>query len=137
MTRQRASCSPTTAVIVSRISWSSAPRLTGFEILILATSSSGSSTRTLPDARSVEDNECVALRDRLSLLALDLRDRAVVLGLDRHLHLHRLEDDERVALHDLIADLALDLPDGSGDVGLDVGQLRSSCGREFRHDTRP
>src|SRR3954470_19695801 len=123
---QRASCAPIVAVIASRISWSSAPRLTGFEILSLTTPSTGSSMTSLPDALSAEDNERVAFRDRLALLARDLRDRAVVLGLDRHLHLHRLEDDECVALHHVVADLALDLPDGSGDVGLDVGQLRAS-----------
>src|SRR4051794_23663952 len=127
MTRQRASCSPTSAVIASRISWSSAPRLSGFEILIRVTSSAGSSTTTLPEACFlIENHQGVAFRNGLPFLARDLRDFAVVLGLDRHLHLHRLEDDERVALLDLVADLALDLPDGSGDVGLDVGQLHSS-----------
>src|SRR3954465_10859264 len=108
----------------ARISWSSAPRLAGFEILILATPAEGSSTRTFPEASSVEDNECVAFGDRLAFLALDLLHRAVVLGLDGHLHLHRLEDHERVALLDRIADLAFDLPHGPGDVGLDVWQLR-------------
>ena len=44
----------------------------------------------------------------------------VVLGLDRHLHLHRLEDHDRVALLDRVADLDLDLPHGARDVGLDV-----------------
>src|SRR4051812_33387138 len=126
MTRHRAVCSPTVAVIASRISWSSAPRLSGFEILSRTTPSTGSSITSFPEARSVEDNERVAFRDRLPLLARDLLDRAVVLGLDGHLHLHRLEDHERVALLHLVADLALDLPDGSGDVGLHVGQLRSS-----------
>ena len=48
------------------------------------------------------------------------RDRAGVLGLDRHLHLHRLEDHDGVALVDLVADRDLDLPHGAGDVGLDV-----------------
>src|SRR3954451_13618217 len=103
MTRQRASCSATTCATVSRISWSSAPRLAGFEILILATPSDGSSTRTFPDASSVEDNESVTFRHGLALLALDRGDRAVVLSLDGHLHLHRLEDHERVALLDRIA----------------------------------
>ena len=50
----------------------------------------------------------------------DLRHLAVVLGLDRHLHLHRLEDDDGVAIGDVVADLDLDLPDGAGDVRLDV-----------------
>ena len=48
---------------------------------------------------------------------------AVVLGLDGHLHLHRLEDRDLVALLDVVADLARDLPYGAGDVGLDVGQV--------------
>src|SRR4051794_3812755 len=144
MTRQRASCPATTCAMVSRISWSSAPRLAGFEILILATPSAGSSTWTFPDASpSVEDNERVSLRHGLAFLALDLLHGAVVLGLDRHLHLHRLEDHERVALLDLIADLALDLPHGPGDVGLDVRQLPFLLMRvrvraaRFGHDTRP
>src|SRR3954452_9563289 len=120
MTRQRASCSATTCAMVSRISWSSAPRFAGFEILILTTPALGSSRRTFPDASSVEDNESVTFRHGLALFALDLLHGAVVLGLDRHLHLHRLEDHERVSLLDLIADFALDLPHGPGDVGLDV-----------------
>src|SRR4051812_12820638 len=110
--------------MASRISWSSAPRFSGFEILSRTTPSPGSSTTSFPDAWLVEDNERVAFRDRLPLFARDLRDRAGVLGLDRHLHLHRLENHERVALFHFVADLALDLPDGSGDVGLHVGQLR-------------
>src|SRR4051812_7814108 len=124
MTRQRESCSATTWVMASRISWSSAPRFSGFEIFSLTTPSAGSSTTSLPDARSAKDHESVALRDGLPLLARDLRDGAVVLGLDRHLHLHRLEDHERVALFHFVADLALDLPHGPGDVGLHVRQLR-------------
>src|SRR3954453_1053958 len=144
MTRQRAFCPATTCAMVSRISWSSAPRLAGFEILILATPSAGSSTRTFPEASpSVEDNERVSLRHGLPFLALDLLHGAVVLGLDGHLHLHRLEDHERVALLDRIADLALDLPHGPRDVGLDVRQLPFLLVRvrvrvrRFGHDTRP
>src|SRR5437660_9492007 len=117
--------------MASRISWSSAPRLAGFEMRIRATLSAGSSTRSLPDASSrlLKHHQRVALRDRLALLAADLRDRPVVLGLHRHLHLHRLEDEERVALHDLLSDFALDLPDGPGDVSLYVGQLLLLCSR--------
>src|SRR3954447_9679020 len=126
MTRQRASCSATTCATVSRISWSSAPRLAGFEILILTTPALGSSRRTFPDASSVEDNESVTFRHGLALFALDLLHGAVVLGLDGHLHLHRLEDHERVAFLDLLAHLDLDFPDGSGDVGFDVRQFCSS-----------
>src|SRR3954467_13872065 len=114
----------------SRISWSSAPRLSGFEILILATRGPGSSRRTFPLASaSAKDYQRVAFGDGLAFLALDLLHSAVVLGLDRHLHLHRLEDHESVALLDLIADLALDLPHGPGDVGLDVWQLRPPARR--------
>ena len=51
---------------------------------------SGAMRRTL-----LEHDERVALVDRLALVAADLRDRPGVLGLDRHLHLHRLEHDER------------------------------------------
>src|ERR671924_613839 len=75
---------------------------------------------------SLQDDERVALGHRLALLADDLLDDALVLRLDRHLHLHRLEDHERVALLDLLADLTLDLPDGACDVSLDVGQVGSS-----------
>ena len=69
-------------------------------------------------AALLEHDERVALVDRLALLAADLGDRAGVLGLDGHLHLHRLEDRDRVALLDLVADGALDFPYGAGDVGL-------------------
>src|SRR3954449_5382669 len=70
--------------------------------------------------RLFEHDEDVAFRHRLALLAADLGDLARVLGLDRHLHLHRLEDDDRIALVDLVADLDLDLPDCAGDVRLYV-----------------
>ncbi len=65
-----------------------------------------------------ELDERVALVDGLALLAEDLRDGSGVLGLDWHLHLHRLEDRDRVALLDRVADGALDLPYGAGDVCL-------------------
>src|SRR3954452_4105985 len=68
----------------------------------------------------LEDDEDAALLHRLALLDADLLDGAGVLGLDGHLHLHRLEDHDRVALVDLIAGLYLDLPDRSGDVGGDI-----------------
>src|SRR3954449_10839054 len=123
MTRQRASARSTVSRSVSRISWSSAPRLSGFEIRIRSTRGAGSSTSSLPEASSTalfEDDKRVALRNRLALLAEDLLHGAVVLGLDGHLHLHRLEDHDGVALGDLLADLDLDLPDGARDVCLDV-----------------
>src|SRR5207249_10231021 len=59
--------------------------------------------------------------DRLAFLAADLLDGPRILGLDGHLHLHRLEYHQRVALVDRLAELALDLPDRSGDVRFDVG----------------
>src|SRR5438067_9983303 len=93
--RQRASSSRTVAASVSRISWSSAPRLAGFEIFSRATKGAGSSSSSLPDASSFveelfEDNERVALRHRLALLAADLLHGALVFRLHRHLHLHGL-----------------------------------------------
>src|SRR5438552_2211734 len=93
--RGRSSLSP------SRMSWTSLPPVSS-------------------SATSGEDDQHVALVDGLALLAADLGDRAVVLGLDRDLHLHRLEDHQRVALVDLVTDRDLDLPDVAGDVGLDV-----------------
>src|SRR4051812_46744579 len=102
MTRQRASSPLTVAASASRISWSSAPRFSGFEIVSRATWSAGSSRMSLPEASSctpelLKDHQRVALGHGLALLARDLLDRPLVLGLDRHLHLHRLEDHERVA----------------------------------------
>ena len=76
-------------------------------------------------ASSLEDDERVALGNRLALLADDLLHDPVVLGLDGHLHLHRLEDHQGVALADGLAYVALHLPDRSCDVSLDVGQVRS------------
>src|SRR5437899_12474514 len=97
------------------------------------TPSTGWSTSSLPSASSrgdapedtgenylLEDDQRVALADRLALLAEDLDDRPRVLGLDGHLHLHRLEYRDGVALFDLVADGALDFPYGAGDVGLDL-----------------
>ena len=91
----------------SRIAWSSALRLAGLEIVRRRTPSAGRSVRTSPlmggnlvAARLLEHDERVALVHGLALLAEDLLDHAGVLGLDRHLHLHRLEDHDRVALLD-------------------------------------
>src|SRR3954468_6043410 len=90
-----------------------------------ATASAGRSRTSLPPAYSVmssfEDYQRVALADRLPLLAGDRLDDPAVLGLDRHLHLHRLEDDGRVAFFNVVPGSHLDLPDGAGDVCLDVG----------------
>src|SRR3954469_15945374 len=130
--RQRASPgSETAAAIASRIAWSSALRLSGLEIVNRRTPSSGSSMCSSPATGAgafglLQDDEGVALVDRLALLAADLLDGALVLRLDGHLHLHRLQDDDGVALLDLVAHLALDLPDRPGDVGLDVRHV-SSC----------
>src|SRR3954452_7030098 len=128
MSRQRASTVRTVSRSVSRISWSSAPRLSGVEILIQRMLCAGSSTSSLPDSSSVllKLHQRVALRHRLALHDEDRLDRALVFRLDGHLHLHRLEDRDGVAFGDRLADLALDLPDRPGDVRLDVRQLRSS-----------
>src|SRR5690348_14279859 len=125
MTTQRCSRVQSVSASVSRISWSRAPRLSGFEMRIRRTFSSGSSRISFPEASCsvlvlLEDNERVSLRDRLPLLAADLLHPPVVLGLDRHLHLHRLQDHERVSLGDLLPDLAFDLPNGARDVSFDV-----------------
>src|SRR4029078_2065972 len=116
-TMQRASASRTPCAIPSRISWSSALRLSGLEIVRRRTPSAGVSVRSCP---LFKDYEGIALVHRLALLAEDLLDGALVLGLDGHLHLHRLEDHDGVALVHLVADLAFDLPHGARDVGLDV-----------------
>ena len=67
-----------------------------------------------------EDDEGLALFDRLALGAQDRLHRAGGFRLDRHLHLHRLEDHDRVALVDGVADRDLDLPHRAGDMRLDV-----------------
>src|SRR4051812_17414582 len=117
--------------MASRIAWSSALRLAGLWMVSRATCSAGRSSRSLPSARaraspSLEDNEGIALRDRLALLDEDLLDRALVLGLDGHLHLHRLEDRHGVTLLDRVPDGHFDLPHRARDVGFDLGhRLRS------------
>src|ERR671922_1959443 len=135
ITRQRASSVRECSARASRSSWSSAPRRSGFEMVSRTTPAAGSSSRSLSviaqapgsagcaASASLQDDERVALGHRLALLADDLLHDALVLRLDRHLHLHRLEDHEGVALLDLLADLTFDLPDGSCDVSLDVGQV--------------
>src|SRR3954471_20461719 len=116
-TMHRASVSRTACAMPSRIAWSSALRLPGLEIVRRRTPSAGVSVRSRP---LFKDDERIALVHGLALLAEELLDSALVLGLDGHLHLHGLEDDDGVALADLIADLAFDLPHGARDVGLDV-----------------
>src|SRR5215207_4091051 len=115
-----------------RMSWSSALRRSGLEIVRRATAGAGWSRTSLPpassdlpspspaDIRLLEDDEDVALLDRLALLAADLLDGAGILRLDRHLHLHRLQDRDGVALVDLLARLDFDLPDGARDVRGDL-----------------
>src|SRR4249919_314365 len=104
---------------------SSALRRSGLAMRSRATASAGKSSSSLPPARRsstalLQDDEDVAFADRLALLAADLLDDAVVFGLHRDLHLHRLEDDDGVAILDLIADRDCDFPDVPRDVRLDV-----------------
>src|SRR5688572_32691152 len=106
------------------MSRSSALRFAGLSSVSRATCGAGSSSRSLPPARSsisahsLEHAQGVALVDGLALLAADLGHGALVLGLDRHLHLHGLQDHDRVALLDLVADLDLDLPHAARHAGL-------------------
>src|SRR5437764_1439970 len=91
--RQRTSSSRTVAASVSRISWSSAPRLAGFEIFSRVTKGAGSSSSSLPDASSCTDDllknhQRLALRHGLPLRHADLLHSALVFRLHRHLHLH-------------------------------------------------
>src|SRR5438270_13816245 len=96
---QRTSSRGMISAKLPRIAWSSAPRLPGLEMVRRVTPGDGSSTSSRPPAPAglVEDNERVALGHRLPLLHADLAHHARILGLDRHLHLHRLEDHDRVA----------------------------------------
>src|SRR5215212_1816491 len=101
MTRQRAWSVRVYSPSASSSSWSSAPRRSGFEMVSRATFSPGSSSWSFSviarapgsagcAARiSLQDDERVAFRDRLPLLADDLLDHPRIFGLDRHLHLHR------------------------------------------------
>src|SRR5436309_1522274 len=116
MITQRASSSDIVAANASRMSWSSAPRLPGFEIVRRATCGAGSSISSRPE-ELFEDNERVALGNRLSLGAEDLLHHTGILDLHRHLHLHRLENHHRIALVDAVADRDLDLPHRPGDMG--------------------
>src|SRR5204863_9187227 len=114
--RHGAPGSPGADVRPGRTAWASALRLGWVSIVSRATCSAGSSRSSLPPAScrtpstSVQDDQRVALVHRLPLLDEDLLDGPVVLGLHRHLHLHRLEDHHGVALGDAVADLDLDLP---------------------------
>ena len=111
--------------MASRISWSSALRFSGLRMVSRATASAGRSSTSFPEASSLvlKNDQRIALADRLALLHRNLLHGAGVLGLDRHLHLHRLEDHDGVSLVDRVAGRDLDLPDGAGDVSLDVGQV--------------
>src|SRR4029077_248156 len=84
MITHRASSAGSVWVRPSRIAWSSAPRLSGLEIVSRTTWGAGSSTSSRPAEGLLEDNERVALGDRLALTASDLGDDAGILGLDRH-----------------------------------------------------
>src|SRR3954451_2315770 len=132
------------SAIALSVSWSSAFRESGRLSVSRATASAGSSSRSFPPASSsgfirgrflrfasgsprlrlFEDDQDVALGNGLALLDADLGNLAGVLGLDGHLHLHRLEDGHGVALADLVADRDLDLPDRPGDVSLYVRHAR-------------
>src|SRR4051795_8345870 len=109
---------------LSRISWSSALRRSGLEMRMRTTAPAGESRISWPPAscssmRLLQHDEDVAFADCLALLAADLFDGPVVLGLDGDLHLHRLEDDDCVPIFDLVADRDLDFPNVAGDVRLD------------------
>src|SRR5205085_10937332 len=107
---------------------SSAPRRPGLEIVSLVIAGAGSSTSSRPPPslegapELLEDNERVALGYRLPLLDADLLHHAWVLGLHRHLHLHRLADHDRAALFNAVAKIDLDLPHRSCDVRLNDRQ---------------
>ena len=130
MTTQRvsipSSSSGSAAAIASSTSWSSGLRFSGLLSVSRATASAGTVEEEL--ARGELLAVRLATRGRRGRRPpgptgpprTDLLDHAVVLGLDRHLHLHRLEDDHGVAVGDLVADRDLDLPDGSGDVRFDI-----------------
>src|SRR4051795_11917806 len=118
-TTQRWSSVGSVSANALRMAWSSAPRRAGLAMVRRATPGAGSSKRSAPP-ELLKDDQRVPFGDRLALRAPDLLDPPLVLGLDRHLHLHRLEDHDRVALLHGVADLDLDLPHGAGDVRLDV-----------------
>src|SRR6187551_1618598 len=84
--------------IASRISWSSALRLPALRMVRRATASAGRSKTNLPDASAplFKNYQGVALAHRLALLHRNLLHGAGVLGLDGHLHLHRLQDHDGV-----------------------------------------
>ena len=115
----------------SSSSRSSALRLAGLAIVTRATPVGGRvDARPRPTESTTSTSPSV---HRLALLDEDLGDGAVVLGLDGHLHLHRLQDHDRVALCDLVPDGDLDLPHGARDVGLDLRHA-SPPDRVSRHD---
>src|SRR5215207_9221260 len=132
--RQRISMPRSSPGIASAIpfsvSWSRAFRESGRLRVSRATASAGSSRSSFPPASSViwlrlfEDDQDVALGDRLALLTADLGHLPRILGFHRHLHLHRLQDHNRVTLVDLVPHGHLDLPDGAGDVRFHVGHGR-------------
>src|SRR6188472_64129 len=90
-------------------------------------------------ALSLKHYEDVAFADRLALLAANLLDGAVVFGLDRDLHLHRLEDDDGVAVLDCVPDRDLNFPHAARDVRLDVhgGGQYPPCPTPWRQSSPP
>src|SRR5437660_2501550 len=77
----------------------------------------------MPTTQSFERYESVTLVNRLALLHVDHLHDAGLLGLDGHLHLHRLEDHDCVALVHRVSGRDLDLPHGAGYVCLDLRQF--------------
>src|SRR5947209_16665009 len=100
MITQRASSSGIRRAKPSRIAWSSAPRLGALEMVSVTTPGADSVQSSSPPAALLEDNERLALRDRLPFFAANLLYDAGVLGFDGHFHLHRLENHDCVALFD-------------------------------------
>src|SRR5574337_1448574 len=87
---------------------------------------------------SLNDEERLAVFDRLAVLAEDLRDRAGLVSLDLVEDLHRLDDAERVALLHHAADLDERLCAGAGRQieGADHRRLHQMAGRHFGHGGR-
>ena len=98
-----------------------------------STYSAPSATPTAPrGARSLKDDEDVALLHDVTGLDADLDDGARLLGDDGDLHLHRLEQDEFVTGLDALADAHRDGVDVRDEVGCDVLCAHASIVAEAR-----
>ncbi len=89
---------------------------------------------------SLQHYEDVAFTDRLTLLAANLLDGAVVFALDRDLHLHRLEDHDRVPVRNGVPNGDLNFPYVAGDVSLDIhggGEYPRVTAERPRHEFDP